>query len=251
MIGAPTQELKMKTTYVLIDYENVQVKSLALLKGDHFRVVVFLGPKNTKIGADLAMAMQALGSKAEYIKLDASGHNALDFHITYCLGKLAALDANNTFCIISKDTGFDSLIKYVKKNNINCSRAVSIEAMLGVKVPPVEKVVPKEPAVVKAPVVDAPVVVKAKAVTKKAKPIPAKLKADEWTAKIVTHLTKLVTSQPRTQKALLGKIKNWCGTQYSEKEVEAIFKRLVAKGIVTVEGTKVSYQLPEEPSVTT
>jgi len=246
MIGASTQELKMKTTYVLIDYENVQVKSLALLKGDHFRVVVFLGPKNTKIGADLAMAMQALGSKAEYIKLDASGHNALDFHITYCLGKLAALDANNTFCIISKDTGFDSLIKYVKKNNINCSRAVSIEAMLGVKVPPVEKVVPKEPAVVKAPVV-----VKPKAVTKRAKPIPAKLKADEWTAKIVTHLTKLVTSQPRTQKALLGKIKNWCGTQYSEKEVEAIFKRLVAKGIVTVEGTKVSYQLPDDTSAPT
>ncbi len=39
----------MKTNYVLIDYENVQVQSLALLKGGEFQVRVFLGPNNTKL----------------------------------------------------------------------------------------------------------------------------------------------------------------------------------------------------------
>jgi len=213
----------MKTNYVLIDYENVQVKSLALLKGDNFRVYVFLGPKNTKISADLAMAMQELGSKAEYIKLDASGHNALDFHITYYLGKLSAMDANGKFCIISKDTGFDSLIKHIKKGNIDCSRSVSIEAMLGVKA----------------------AVVKKEVVAQAVKPIAVKLKADEWIEKVVLNLVKLGTSKPRTPKSLTGKIKNWCGKAYSDKEIEAIYNRLVKKGYVVIDGTKVSYKLPE------
>ena len=50
----------MKTNYVLIDYENVQVKSLSLLKGEQFQVRVFLGPKNTKLPVEFVLAMQEL-----------------------------------------------------------------------------------------------------------------------------------------------------------------------------------------------
>src|SRR6478735_8807173 len=99
----------MKANYVLIDFENVQVKSLELLKGDNFRVKVFLGPKNARLPVDLVLAMHNLGSSADYIVLEVSGANALDFHITYYLGQLAARDPDGHFCIISKDTGFDSL----------------------------------------------------------------------------------------------------------------------------------------------
>ena len=42
----------MKTNYVLIDYENVQVKSLALLMGEHFRVQVFLDSGAGRVGRD-------------------------------------------------------------------------------------------------------------------------------------------------------------------------------------------------------
>lgn len=73
----------IKTNYVLIDFENVHVKSLSLLEGDHFRVRVFLGPKNTKLPVELVMAVQEMCNKAEYITLEASGKNALDFHIAY------------------------------------------------------------------------------------------------------------------------------------------------------------------------
>uniref|UniRef100_UPI0040562E4A PIN domain-containing protein n=1 Tax=Candidatus Electronema sp. TaxID=2698783 RepID=UPI0040562E4A len=82
----------MKSNYVLIDYENVQVQSLALLKGGEFQVRVFLGPNNTKLPVELVTAMQGLGSRAEYIVLETSGSNALDFHIAYYLGALAAAD---------------------------------------------------------------------------------------------------------------------------------------------------------------
>src|SRR3546814_5845707 len=71
----------MKTNYILIDYENVQPKNLALLEGDHFRVKVFIGAALAKLPFDLVAGMQALGSRAEYIRISGNGPNALDFHI--------------------------------------------------------------------------------------------------------------------------------------------------------------------------
>lgn len=79
-------ESTKKTNYVLIDYENVQPKDLGLLRDGPFKVKIFLGKHQDKIPVSLATALQALGSDAEYIALDYSGKNALDFHIAYYLG---------------------------------------------------------------------------------------------------------------------------------------------------------------------
>ena len=105
----------MKTNYVLIDYENVQVKSLGLLKGEQFQVRVFLGPKNTKLPIELVLAMQELSGHAEYTVLDMMGPNALDFQISYYLGVLTTIDPEGFFHVISKDTGFDPLLQHLKR----------------------------------------------------------------------------------------------------------------------------------------
>jgi len=34
----------VRNNHVLIDFENVHVRTLNLLQGEHFRVIVFLGP---------------------------------------------------------------------------------------------------------------------------------------------------------------------------------------------------------------
>jgi predicted transcriptional regulator len=215
----------MKINYVLIDYENVPVQSLTLLKGEDFRVYVFLGPKNNKISADLAIAMQGRGSLAQYIKLDASGNNALDFHITYYLGKLAAADPDGAFYIISKDTGFDSLIAHIKKSHVDCSRAVSIDAL---------------PCFAK----------ESNAISKKVKSkasetaTAVKQNTSELVERVVANLIKRKSAAPRTVKTLRSTIQNLSGKQYSEKEIEVVFDRLVKKGVVTVEGMKVNYTLP-------
>lgn len=119
----------MRTNYVLIDFENVHVKSLDLLKGEHFHVIVFLGPKNTKLPVDLVLAMQAFGERAEYVLLEASGANALDFHLAFHLGRLATADPAGFFHIISKDTGFDPLIVHLKSRKVFSVRSASIEEM--------------------------------------------------------------------------------------------------------------------------
>ena len=108
----------MKTNYILIDLENVQPNNLEILKGHDFKVIVFVGANQTKISFDLAIAMQSLGSTAEYIKIDGNGPNALDFHIAFYIGQISAIDNNCYFHIISKDSGFDPLIRHLKSKKI-------------------------------------------------------------------------------------------------------------------------------------
>ena len=108
----------MKNNYVLIDYENVQPKNLAILKGYPVKVIVFIGANQAKVPFDLASSLQALGSNAEYVKIGGNGSNALDFHIAFYIGQLAERDPDAYFHIISKDTGFDPLIKHLNERKI-------------------------------------------------------------------------------------------------------------------------------------
>lgn len=223
----------MKTHYILIDYENVPVKSLALLKDKPFRVGVFLGPKNTRLATEFVLAMRDLGPQGDYIQLEAGGPNALDFHIAFYLGRLLEARAADSYHIISKDKGFDALVAHVSKTGIACERADSIEAMSCWGRPAPAKAVPATPA----PTTKAEAKPAAVAVTKK--------KADELVALVVANLQKRATGRPRTEKTLRSTIKTLCGIQYSDKEIDAVIARLLKKAYVIVTDTKVTYQLPE------
>lgn len=219
----------MTTHYILIDYENVPVKSLALLKGDRFRVGVFLGPKNTRLATEFVLAMRDLGSQGDYIQLEAGGPNALDFHIAYYLGRLLEAKAADSYHIISKDKGFDALVAHVCKSGGACERVDSIEAM---------SCWPKSAVVTAAATkVAAPAKVAAKPSTKK--------KADELVALVVANFAKRLTGRPRTEKTLRSTVKTLCGAQYSDKELDAVMARLLKNGYVAVANGKITYHLPE------
>jgi hypothetical protein len=96
----------LKNRHIFIDFENVQPKDLALLKGRDFKVVIFVGATQAKLPTEFAIAVQALGPAAEYVQIDGSGRNALDFHIAYYLGSTSAASASGESFVISKDTGF-------------------------------------------------------------------------------------------------------------------------------------------------
>ena len=115
-----------RTNYVLVDYENVQPADISLLGTGPFKVRVFLGPNQAKIPVGLAAALQALGRDAEYVLLATAGSNALDFHIAYYVGVLSASEPTAVFHIISKDTGFDPLLKHLKARGVRAHRSVRI-----------------------------------------------------------------------------------------------------------------------------
>lgn len=223
----------MRTNYVLIDFENVQVKSIALLEGDHFRVKVFLGPKNTKLPAELVIAVQKLGDKAEYITLETSGANALDFHIAYYLGILSSTDPTAYFHIISKDTGFDPLLQHLKTKNVFSCRSVSIEEM-----PCFTK---------KEPNGEKPVTNNMQTEVKQTTPIPIKpATALEKNFKLIHEdLAKRKSARPRTIKTLMSTMQARCGKEVPPSIIDAIFAKLVKRGFVKVNGTKITYAPPE------
>jgi hypothetical protein len=108
-------EKAIRTNYIFIDFENVQPSSLNLPKNMPFKVFIFVGAKQKKLPIKLAISMQNLGENAEYILVDNSGKNILDFYITFYLGKLSEKDPKGYFHIITKDTGFDMLIKHLRE----------------------------------------------------------------------------------------------------------------------------------------
>jgi hypothetical protein len=252
----------MKTNYVLIDYENVQVKSLALLDGQQFCVKVFLGARNTKLPRELVIGMQKLGSRGEYVELDISGHNALDFHIAYYLGVFSQKDPQGFYHVISKDTGFDPLIKHLKKQKLVCVRSDSIETMPCFAVAAANSAPVVSPTA--APVV-AKLVVTKLAVTKSAAPKPVAAKPKPKTKTVTTPKSKLVDrksnveelvniavsdlnkrkiSKPSTLKKLQATLHAMRGLKLSDEEVAAICSSLISKGYVKEVGKKLVYALP-------
>jgi len=197
----------VKTNYVLIDFENVQPTDVALLRDGPFKVRVFLGPNQTRIPLSLATALQALGRDAEYVALEASGSNALDFHIAYYLGILSSQESSAFFHIISNDAGFDPLIMHLKAKGVSAHRFTRIAELPFFK-----------------PEVASP--------------------DDSRIETAIAHLVRLKAAKPRAQKTLLGTLHALFKKELSEKELSVVFVALCDRGIVKVEGTKVSYDLP-------
>lgn len=199
----------MKTNFVLIDYESVQPKLLSSLNQEHFHVFVFLGEHQTKIPLDLVEAMQILGNRAKYIKINGVGPNALDFHIAFYIGQIAKETPDSYFHIISKDKGFDPLIKHLKSLKILCARSEKLENM------PLFKALNSN-------------------------------SIDERLSAIIENLKLRGTSKPRKEKTLLSTINSLFQKKLTENESVEIIENLKTKRIISVLGGNITYHLPKK-----
>lgn len=220
------------TAYILIDFENVQPDKVGAL-GD-FKVKVFVGAKQTRVSFGMANALQALGAAAEYVQISGSGRNALDLHIAYFIGRIAAGEPGATFHIISKDTDFDPLIAYLKTQHIACQRWASIG-----DVPRPRHAAPK-PATPK-PATKAPAKGSPKPAAKTAKTMPKV--SNERVDEVVRNLAKRAPALPAKVNALQSTIKSLYRDGITEKEVAGIIEELKLRGVITVNTEKVTYHL--------
>ena len=231
--------LRLKLQYVLIDYENVHVKSLALLHGERFRVRVFLGKSNTKIHSDLAIAMQKMGERADYIMLESSGSNALDFHIAYYLGIFVTADPTASFHIISKDRGFDPLVEHLKTRSIDAARVASIETMTCFDSVPRAIAIEQEsrPAKKARPARKSKV---ASVIAKLSPAVEAQVRA------VAENLNNRKSARPTKLATLLNTIHAKIGKERPLTEAEAVRDILISRNYVLLDGAKVTYELPTE-----
>ena len=116
----------MPNTHIFIDYENIQPNDLGLINGASHLLRVFLGPNQNKLPLSMVSALQPLGDRAEYVQLESGGPNALDFYISFNLGVAATQHADDSFAIVSKDTGFDPMVRQLQKRGLDVRRVVSI-----------------------------------------------------------------------------------------------------------------------------
>lgn len=131
----------MQTHYVFVDYENTQPGNIGLISEhqENIRIKIFLGRHQNMIPLSLARAMHALGEKAEYIQLESTRRNAIDFNIAFQLGELAIQHPESNFSILSNDPGFDAILESLRTKGIKCARYPDIETLLeqtGDPVPP-------------------------------------------------------------------------------------------------------------------
>ena len=197
----------MRTNFVLVDFENVQPKDFGLLKGGPFQVKLFLGPNQSRIPVALAASLQELGSNVEYLPLETAGSNALDFHIAYYVGVLSSQDPTAFFHIISKDSGFDPLIKHLKGRKVLAQRSACIADMPCFKLA-----------------------------------LPSA--ADAQIQLIIADLVRRKASKPRTQKTLLSTVHALFKKELTEQQLAQLFAALCHQGYVKTDGSKVSYALP-------
>ena len=195
------------TAYVLIDFENVQPKNLDLLARHSFEVRVFVGQNQTRVPVSLAASMQKLGPSAEYVFITGSGRNALDFHIAFYLGELASAHPQHEFYVVSRDRGFDPLIRHLTETRgVHARRVADIAEIPSLR-------------------------------------IAAGSSRDDQVRAIVRNLRSRGRSVPRKVSTLKNTIRNLVAGQPSDKDLEELVEELKKRRLIDIQDNKVRYHL--------
>lgn len=196
----------MPANFILVDFENVRPKNLELLAKHPVQLYVFVGANQAKVPFDLALTLQELGERGKYIKIEGSGRNALDFHIAYYLGELASKQPDAHFHIISKDTGFDPLVRHLRARKIRIQREKDLAEvpMLGMS---------------------------------------ASVSSDEKITAIVKNLEARGQSKPRKVKTLANAINSLFSKNLGEAELLGLVNELKQRKLISVSDDKVAYHL--------
>lgn len=115
----------MSNRLLLVDYENVQRVDFGLLEAG-FHVIVFVGASQKSVPIDVVASAQRLGDRVEWQRVDGNGSNALDFYIACQLGRVIERTPGVHCIVLSKDKGFDPLLRHLNKHGLKCKRINSL-----------------------------------------------------------------------------------------------------------------------------
>lgn len=214
----------MKEQHVLVDYENVQpsIEDLLKLAPKLTDVWLFHGLNQTKRAEQLMAAHE----RVTLVPHSGKGKNALDFHLTFYLGYVAAKHPDATLLVVANDKGYDSMLAHAKLLGFTATRmgfkaktapaakkATLAKKASAKKAAPAKPAAPVAASVAAAPAAKVPPAVK-KAATKPAlaKKAPAKKVAAKKSpntpvpAKAVPVAKKVATKKAPAPKAAAKKV---------------------------------------------
>lgn len=228
----------METTppihHIFIDFENTQAVDLSLLHNQPARVTLLVGDKQKSLPVLLVQQLLQYHAKVRLIETAASGKNALDFILAFHLGQIARLENRGHFYIISKDKGYDALIKHMKENGFTAIRQDEFA-----EIPIFKKVT--TPVVLPSPT---PLVLPAKA----PEPVKPNLvtnvvqQASEPMSLVLERLRKHNTSRPGKRETLTSYIKASFKNQLPEIDANKLVQQLVQRKLIGITAeNKVQY----------
>ena len=197
-----------KPRLLLVDFENVQQVELAKLD-DSYRVIIFVGADQKSVPFDLVTRAQRLGSRVEWQKITGNGSNALDFFIAFQLGRVFDKAPRPECVVLSRDKGFDPLIRFLNANGMKCRRISSLAELHH-----------KTGAVASAPAAEDP-----------------KLR------RVVEVLGKVEKrARPRKRKTLSQCISAMFQKKIHQQDIEHIINAMLANGLISEAHNTITYE---------
>jgi PIN domain len=218
--------------HLFLDLENVQptAAQLELVRGPQFRLWVLHGPQQKYFTPDRVKAWQPLGDQVRFVRSMKAGKNALDLHISFCIGEASEQDragkSQACYVIVSGDKDFDALFGYLGSQDILIGRGDSLPAAIRIAAELMAKTAVQPTRVVAKPKAE------------------AKLKATSVSAntqRVLKDLREHPRTRPTTAKRLKNYIMSLLGNGVTEQDVSRVLAELKALAAVTMEGTKVKY----------
>jgi hypothetical protein len=215
--------------HVFVDFENVHEIDLAVIGNEAVSFTLLVGPRQTKLDARLVEKLFEHATSVQLVRLASTGRNALDFILTYYVGRAVAFDPTGCFHIVSRDKGFDPLIQHLLSKRIEARRhesfaTLTFSASAKPVAPPVRTAAakPKSPAKPKAP-----------------RPMP-----DERTIRVLEHLRKPSATHPRNKVKLVSYVVAYLGRKITEAEASNLVESLQRAGHIAIgEKGTVTYRL--------
>ncbi|KAA0914032.1 PIN domain-containing protein [Psychrobacter sp. ANT_WB68] len=101
--------------HILIDYENIQPKSFNDIETNECHIWLFLGVNQQKsLPLELVETLLKFDNKnVHIIRMQHTGKNALDFYLSFYLGKISEIDSQADVCILARDSGYDVLVEHL------------------------------------------------------------------------------------------------------------------------------------------
>jgi hypothetical protein len=199
----------MMKRVLLVDFENIQKLDFENIDTTNTEILIFVGRSQSKIPFQLVEKAQAFGDRLKWLKIAGDGKNNLDFHLAFELGRLCERLKNEVeLIILSKDSGYDSLIKYVNDFGVHTQRIAN----------------PAELA-------------------DSTKQLPT----SKFTSNIVANLNKINNQKrPRTRITLKKHIESLLRDKVNSAEIDLIIEEMFIKGIMTLTNNRLKYSIDSD-----
>lgn len=197
-----SSDLPPPMNHVFVDFENVHEIDSALIGSKAVSLTLLLGARQTKLDAALVERMMENAASVELIRLKSSGKNALDFALSYYLGRKVLADPTAYFHVVAKDKGYDPLIEHLRSRHIHARRHDDFSTLT---------------------------------FSHKAKVEPA-VADDAQLGRVLEHLKKNATNRPKKKTTLLRHVKSLLGKEATEATADQVFEKLRKAGHLSIEG---------------